>query len=208
MKTIKNILPVGLILGVLLFNSCTNKKVPDCCKNKMKDTTSSKTESTSDLSIYQLNGTWETQNNQQINLTALKGKIQVLTMFFSNCTYACPRIVNNLKNIEKEIPANLIPQVGFTLVSFDTKRDTVARLKAFAKEMKLDGNWTLLHGDENEVRELSMLLNVDYQKQSDGNFAHASVINVLDKDGKIIFRHEGLDSDSTEVVQKIISALK
>lgn len=58
----------------------------------------------------------------------------------------------------------------FVLVSFDSDRDHTKELKEFAKEMKLGKNWLILHGNDEDVRELSMLLDVKYKKQPNGDF--------------------------------------
>jgi protein SCO1/2 len=61
----------------------------------------------------------------------------------------------------------------------------------------------LLHGSENAVRTLSVLLNVQFQKDAEGNFSHSNVISVLDKKGDLVFQKEGLDADPTEIITTI-----
>ncbi|WP_423146018.1 SCO family protein [Rubrolithibacter danxiaensis] len=193
-----NYLKVSLILIVLSFvslSSCTNSKNQAVVKEK-KQTTSTE-------SVYQLPGTWQNQEGDSIQLAALRGKLPVVSMIFTHCGYACPRIVADIKNIEKQVPADKKDKVVFVLVSFDTERDQPARLKEFAKDMQLDNNWILLHGDDEEVRELSMLLDVKYKKLPDGAFAHSNIITLLDENGTIIARVEGLGTESEEIVSKI-----
>jgi protein SCO1/2 len=88
-------------------------------------------------------------------------------------------------------------------VSFDSERDLPGQLKKFANGSGLDENWTLLHGSENAVRTLSVLLNVQFQKDAEGNFSHSNVISVLDKKGDLVFQKEGLDADPTEIIATI-----
>src|SRR6185312_11558296 len=76
-------------------------------------------------------------------------------------------------------------------------------LKKYATSMGLDENWTLLHGDENVVRTLSVLLNVQFAKDAEGNFSHSNIISVLDKKGVLVFQKEGLDADPTETINTI-----
>ena len=154
-------------------------------------------------SIYQLDGEWHTQNNDTIQLSQLEGKIPVVAMVFTNCGFACPRIVADLKIIEEQLPKEKEDEVVFVLVSFDTERDHPSRLLEFAMEMKLDEDWMLLHGGEEEVRELSMVLDVQYKKQPDGNFAHSNNIILLDKKGVIVTQIEGLRTNSNPIVAEI-----
>ena len=53
----------------------------------------------------------------------------------------------------------------------------------------------LLQGSSDQVRELSMVLNVRYQKLSGGNFNHSSDIFILDQNGNIVQSLEGLDGN-------------
>src|SRR5215471_2977013 len=72
-----------------------------------------------DRSLYQLDSIWTSDAGQPVKLSALKGRPQVLTMFFANCSYACPLLVYQMKQLEAALPQNLRTNVGFTLVSFD-----------------------------------------------------------------------------------------
>lgn len=69
--------------------------------------------------------------------------------------------------------------------------------------MKLGDNWQVLHGDEESVRELSMLLDVKYKKQDNGDFTHSSSIALLDTEGAIATRVEGLGADPKPIIEKI-----
>lgn len=154
-------------------------------------------------SLYQLEEEWQNQDGDTLQLSKLKGKIPVMSMFFSRCKFSCPRLVADLKKIEKQVPADKTNKVVFVLVSFDSERDTPDKLKEFAKEMKLDDKWLLLHGNPEQVRELSMLLNVKYKKQPDGSFSHSNGITLLDPMGAIATQIEGLGSDSQVIVSRI-----
>lgn len=154
-------------------------------------------------SIYQLDGEWHTQNNDTLSLSQLSGKIPVIAMGFTHCGYACPRLVTDMKRIEEQIPPKKKNDVVFVLASFDTERDHPERLRAFAKEMDLDEDWLLLHGDEETVRELSMVLDVKYKKQPGGDFAHSNSITLLNTNGEIVEQIEGLGSDADPILTSL-----
>jgi protein SCO1 len=99
-------------------------------------------------------------------------------------------------------------KVNFVLISFDTERDTPPQLEKFARQMNLDRSWTLLHGSEVSVRTLSVLLNVQFEKDADGNFSHSNLISVLDKNGVLDFQKEGLEADHKETVHRINELVK
>src|SRR5690606_32328154 len=117
-------------------------------------------------SIYQFNGEWHSQDGDTVTLESLRGKIPVIAMVFTYCEFACPRIIADIKKLHDQVPPGKEEEVIFVLVSFDTERDHPERLKEYADRMNLGDNWLLLHGNEDNVRMLSMLLDVKYQKQA------------------------------------------
>ena len=172
-------------------------------KHEQKKANDVSVEKSESESLYQTEGKWDNQYGDTISLSKLRGKIPVVSMVFTRCTFSCPRIVADLKAIERAVPADKKDKVVFVLISFDSNRDHTDQLKAFTKQMKLDGNWMILHGNEEDVRELSMLLNVKYKKQENGDFTHSSGFTLLDTKGAIAFHQEGLGEDPGEVIDKI-----
>jgi len=154
-------------------------------------------------SLYQINSRWDNQFGDTILLSKLRGKIPVMSMVFTRCTFACPRIVADMQAIEKKIPADKKDKVVFVLVSFDSDRDHTAELKSFTKQMNLNKNWLVLHGNEEDVRQLSMLLDVKYKKQPNGDFTHSSGITLLDTKGAIAAQIDGLGKDPAPILEKI-----
>lgn len=139
-----------------------------------------------------------------MKLGALHGKPQVVAMFFASCQFTCPLTVNDLKKIEAALPENLRTNVGFTLVSFDSTRDTPAVLHAYRASHDLNGaNWTLLRGEPDDVRELAALLGVIYKQDAKGDFAHSNLITVLNAEGEIIFQQPGINLPPDEIVAKL-----
>jgi len=201
-----------LLFCIIAFYSCKNTiTVPDSSKIVSKDSTELVKKKSLNLnavqSIFTIADTFQTQHNNNITLSSFAGKPTVVGMIFTNCGYACPRLTSDMKNIANKLKDNK-RKVNFVLISFDTERDTPAQLQKFAKQMELDSNWILLHGSEQVVRTLSVLLNVQFEKDADGNFSHSNLISVLDKDGILSFQKEGLEADHTETVDKINELIK
>ena len=170
--------------------------VPDCCRAPLAATRAT------DRSLYQLASTWTNDAGREIKLGEMRGRPQVLAMFFAHCEYACPLLVNDLRKIENALPADLRGRVDFLLVSFDTARDTPAALHAYRAKMKFDAaRWALLHGGEDDVRELAALLGVNYQRDARGQFAHSNIITVLNADGEIEHQQAGLNNEPQPTVQ-------
>jgi len=168
---------------------------------KAKDTTKSMPKGDS---IYQLKSSWTRQDGKKVPLSSLKGSYVVLAMIYTSCEGACPLLVKDLKKIERAIPAKQKARVRFALVSFDSKRDTVAKLKKYASAHDLDeAHWSLYRGSGASVRELAMVLGLKYKEDADGDFEHSNLITLLDPDGRISVQLSGLKQDPTPLLDAI-----
>ncbi|HEX5551989.1 MAG TPA: SCO family protein [Chitinophagaceae bacterium] len=200
MKSIK--MSSFLLLSFLLF-SCSHSLNNNL--EKIDDPLRS-VHANAENSLYQIGGTWINQDGNPVKLQKLSGKVQVVAMIFTSCGYACPKIVHNMKEIERQLPASVRKETNFLLISFDSKTDTPERLKQYADQRMLGSNWTLLHGTPDEVRLMSMLLNVQYIPLQGGGFNHSNIITILDETGSIYKRIEGLDISVTQAVKEIETA--
>jgi protein SCO1/2 len=198
MKTKTTILGAVLALLVAGTANATDAGPASCCVPTALPATTNFT----DKSLYQTESKWTTDTGKRIKLGELKGKPQVVAMFFANCQYACPIIVNDMKRIEAALTADQRTNVGFTLVSFDTKRDTPAALAAYRLTHALPAdNWTLLHGEPDDLLELAALLGLQFKEDANGQFAHSNVITILNAQGEIVHQQIGLNQDIKETVR-------
>lgn len=153
-------------------------------------------------SFYDVGGTWRSQKDQSMSLTALRGRIRVVTMGFTFCPYACPRIVGDLQRIEAALGADA-DKVGFVFISIDPKRDTPAQLQEFAQARKLDPKrWLLLRGEADRIQEVAVRLGFKYQPVEE-DFAHSNLIAILDAEGRTIHREEALGAEIAPSVAAI-----
>ena len=198
MKTKATLLGAALALLVTGTANAADTGPASCCV----PTASPATTNFTDKSIYQTESKWTTDTGKRIGLGELKGKPQVVAMFFANCQFACPIIVNDMKRIEAALTPELRKRVGFTLVSFDAKRDTPAALAAYRLTHALPAdNWTLLHGEPDDVLELAALLGLQFKEDANGQFAHSNVITILNAQGEIVHQQIGLNQDIKETVR-------
>ena len=187
-----------VVTAILLPGCATQSSTPSCCAESEAPT------AFTDKSIYQVDSTWTTDQNQPIKLSALAGRPQVLVMFFANCQFACPILVNDLKRIQAALPPDLRARVGFTLVTFDPKRDTPAALATYRRTHSLPvDTWTLLHGSPDDILELAALLGIKFKADANGQFSHSNVITVLNAAGEIVLQQPGLNLPPDEIVKKL-----
>jgi protein SCO1/2 len=200
MKTIGliAILVSGLALPVAAAEVTATNSMASCCARPVP------VAPVSDQSLYQTESTWTTDAGKKVQLADLRGRPQVVVMFFASCTYACPILVHDLRRIESGLPPALRTNVGFTLVTIDPKRDTPAALAEFRSIRSLPAEtWTLLHGPDDDILELAALLGVKYKQEANGQFAHSNLITLLNEQGEIVHQLVGLGQDVAETVKAI-----
>lgn len=184
-----------------LLSSCGNSEE----KTKVAAKKTEKNSQISEMSIYNLPSQWTTQNNQDIELKDLRGKTLVMVMIYTSCQAACPRLVADMRNIEKQIPDSKKPNVQYVFVSIDPKIDTPERLKEFAKENQMqDDKWLFLRGSEDNTREFAAVLAVSYKMISPIDFSHSNIISVFNKEGELIHQQEGLGVNNKNTVEAIL----
>lgn len=143
-------------------------------------------------SIYQLDARFTTDSGQAFTLGELRGRPVVLNMFFASCGYACPLLVTDMQSLREKLPTGVRKRPVFVLVSFDVAHDTAAELARYRAQRGLDGQWILLHGGNDAVRELAALLGVKYKQEADGMFSHSNVLTILNPQGEIVHQRTGL----------------
>ncbi len=185
----------------LLFFSCSKKQ-----QEEINTPSTNNGTEIPDQSIFNLTTAWRTEEAKEIRMNDLKGKVLVVVMIYTSCKVACPRLVADMRNIERQIPEDKKSDVQFVLVSIDPKEDTPERLKSFAIKNNMDDeNWTFLQGDENSVREFSNVLSVKYKEIAPMDFSHSNIISVFNRQGELVHQQEGLGVDSKEIIDKIIA---
>ena len=142
-------------------------------------------------SVYQVGGTWQTDNNESIQLESLAGKPQLIALIYTGCSNSCPIIVESMKRVEKQVPMNFRDKIGFVLVSLTPDTDYPKTLKAFAEKKGLNPNWKVLRGNNELVRTLSNVLNGRYKVAKDGDVAHSNTVTLLNSQGQIQMQASG-----------------
>ena len=181
-------------------------KTDACCAEPANP--GSQTGNFSPESLYQLDATFTDDSGRPFSLGSLRGRPVVLTMFFASCGYACPLLLTDMQAIRAKLPAEIRDEAALVLVSFDVARDTPAALAKYRAERLLNGQWTLLHGDEDAVRELAALLGVKYKQEADGMFAHSNLITILNPAGEVVHQRNGLRGGLDETAQAVVAVAR
>lgn len=158
-----------------------------------------------EMSVYQLPGIWTNQDNEDLALEELQGKVTVMVMIYTTCKAACPRLIADMRRIEEDVPDNIKDRVQYVMLSIDPETDTPERLKEFAAENEMtDEKWVFLRSTEDITREFATVLAVNYKRISPMDFSHSNIISVFDDQGVMQYQQEGLDKNHDKTVKTII----
>ncbi|MBV2209234.1 MAG: SCO family protein [Thermomonas sp.] len=146
-------------------------------------------------SIYQLPLPLTTSQGQTRDWRSLRGKPQLISMFYTSCQFVCPLIIETGKAVERQLTPDQQKRLGITFISMDPARDTSVALKNMADKRKLDpARWTLASPKASDVRAAAGVLGIRYRQLADGEFNHTSVVILVDAEGRILARSEKIGS--------------
>ncbi|SMO46932.1 SCO family protein [Gracilimonas mengyeensis] len=160
-------------------------------------------------SLYHLDAEFTNHRNETVQLGDFKGEPVIVVMFYGNCTQVCPILIQDTWRLYSSLDEATQQKVSVLAVSFDTENDTPAVLKEYAEYEQLNlPQWHFITGKHTDIRMLATMLGVKYQKNSDGHFAHSNLVTVLDTEGKIANRTEGLNQPTEEAASVIEKMLR
>ena len=135
------------------------------------------------------------QSGRATSFAARRGRVQLVSMFYTACRYICPLIIDSGLAVEKKLSPAEKARLGITLISMDPRRDTPAALLQVATRRRLDlTRWALLRPQAGDVRAIAGVLGIRYRELADGEFNHSSAMVLLDAEGRELARTEKMGS--------------
>ena len=166
-------------------------------------------EVSSEHSLYHLDAEWTDHRRDTLRLSDFRGEPVIAVLFYGNCTQVCPILIQDAWRLYSMLDESERASVNVLAITFDTENDTPERLKEYAENERLNiPGWHFMTSDPANVRNLAMMLGVQYTQKSDGHFAHTNLVTVLDKQGRIAKRVEGLNQPMDEAAETIRAIIK
>lgn len=202
----------SLLMASLAASSGCHKKDPDIVTTTTTSTTNSAehallppTDVVQGASIYPLKVSLVDQAGATVGLDAWEGKVVLISMFYTSCPHACPTLISHLKKVEAALSPETRKETRVLLVSFDPEHDTLDVLRGMPEKHQVDRErWKFATAKDETIREVAAVLGIKY-RQADGTFNHSSVITVLDRQGKIDMRSDGLEDATAALAARITS---
>lgn len=144
------------------------------------------------------------RSGETFGLEDMKGKINVVDFFFSNCHGPCPVMAVNMHDLYKLYEPS--DKIQFVSISVDPARDTLARLQEYAEEIGVtDDRWHFLHAPMDKVVKLSERGFMIAAEDLPGG--HSVLFALVDPLGRIRGFYSGIDKNEMELLKQNIRAL-
>ncbi|MCM3724303.1 SCO family protein [Neobacillus cucumis] len=179
----------GLVL-ILLLSGCGKKEIENAVNWPIKDFTATN------------------QQNKQIGLKDLKGKVWVSAFIFTSCADVCPPMTANMVKLQKKIKEENLKDVELVSFSVDPTVDTPEVLTNYAKQFGVEfSNWTFLTGYSQEFIEkfATESFKTIVKKPVEGNqVIHQTYLYLVDQEGNIKKTYSGYkDVPYEEIINDI-----
>ena len=159
-------------------------------------------------SLYQIPGTWTDQGGRPFVLSSLRGSPVLLVLFYGTCDSVCPTVVRDAKRVESLLPEDDRRRTRFVLITIDPSTDSPKHLLAYARQNDLDlSRWALLNGSPEQVRVLANAIGFKYRSTGSGQYSHTIRLNVLDREGNLVEKADGLERPLEPVAARLSALL-
>ncbi|TGN19990.1 SCO family protein [Leptospira idonii] len=156
------------------------------------------------------------QNKSTVTLDHLKGRLAVVSFFYTSCGGICPMITGNLSKIQSRFSKDK----NLVLISFSVtpEFDSPEKLKEFALRKKIhSSSWHLLTGNKEEIYHLARtVFNADnfsvkenrIKEVTGDDFLHSENVYLVDQEQRIRGVYNGRMPSSIQELAKDIETLK
>lgn len=132
------------------------------------------------------------QTGENITDQYYKGKVYVLEFFFSTCPTICPKMNQNMLQLQDEFGNN--EDFGIVSITINPENDTPQVLKYHAEHLGVKmKNWNFLTGDKKYIYDLANKGFNIYAAENNkamGGFEHSGLFALIDKEGNIRCRKD------------------
>ncbi|HEY7403119.1 MAG TPA: SCO family protein [Candidatus Angelobacter sp.] len=122
------------------------------------------------VSVPDLQVVTQTGDHLRFNSEVIKGRVAIVTGFFTTCSSMCPITQENLAHVAKQLGPRLGKDVVIVSLSVDASHDTPQRMKAWGEKFHIGRGWVLAGGNKAEVdtllKSLGLFVDIPQRHQS------------------------------------------
>lgn len=148
------------------------------------------------------------QDNKEVGLGDLEGKIWIADFIFTSCETVCPPMTFNMSQLQAKVAEEGLENVAFVSFSVDPTVDSPEALKDFASNYEIDfSNWHFLTGysqAEIETFAAESFKSLVKKPKSDDQVLHQTSIYLVDQNGVVMKDYDGVsDVPYDEIIADI-----
>jgi protein SCO1/2 len=153
--------------------------------------------------------TLTSQDNAQVALTDLRGKVVAVTFIYTFCVDTCPVLTPMMSFIQDQLGADFGAKIAFASITVDPERDTPKVLKEYAQAFGANlAGWSFLTGPPDAIRDVTRRYGVFASKSTDGNVDHTFLTSIVDRRGILRVQYIGARFDPNEFRRDLLSLLQ
>ena len=150
------------------------------------------------------------QNGKKVTEQDYNNKIYVADFFFTTCPTICPKMTENMGQLQNEFLED--SQIKFISFSVTPQIDSVQQLKKYAIEKGVnDSKWNLVTGNKKEIYSLARKSYLAVKDDGDGgqfDMIHTENFILVDPEKRIRGFYDGTDIEAMNTLITDISILK
>jgi protein SCO1/2 len=153
--------------------------------------------------------TLTSQDNGQVALADLRGKVVAVTFIYTFCVDTCPVLTPMMSFIQDQLGADFGAKIAFVSITVDPERDTPKVLKEYAQAFGANlAGWSFLTGPSDAIRDVTRRYGVFASKSTDGNVDHTFLTSIVDRRGILRVQYIGARFDPDEFRRDLLSLLR
>ncbi len=123
------------------------------------------------------------QDGRPFDLAGTRGKIRLVSFFFTGCRESCPLVIERLRSATARLTPAERAGVHLVSITVDPAHDDPATLRRYASERAIDREgWSLLTGGADEILEAGKRFQAAFRPRAGAVIDHTATVYLLDGD--------------------------
>jgi protein SCO1 len=153
--------------------------------------------------------TLTSQDDAQVSLVDLRGKVAAVTFIFTRCTATCPVLTPMMSLVQERLGRDFGTKIAFASITVDPEHDTPEMLKLYAQAYGADvPGWSFLTGPPPVIADLTRHYGVFAAKNADGDIEHSFLTSIVDQRGILRVQYLGVRFDPEEFQRDLLSLVR
>lgn len=160
-----------------------------------------------------------TMHDEPYNFGEADKKLKLVEFIYTHCPDICPTTTQRMNLLKKDLVEEGVygDKIQFLTITIDPYRDTPEVLRKYMDSFEIedDGNWILLTGDSDnikeaheEIRKVADTFQFQYRDPGNGFYIHSSFTFLIDENNEFIKKYPmGEEFNKDEVFNKIMKEI-